>query len=288
MHQHSAFGRSLRVGLTSFLSVNGALAQTSAATAAAPTAAQAPPAASPTLANASPVPAQSATLPPGAPVPAQAEGPGTMESGGEAPQPVAEPIPPRIGLQLGFRTGYALPMGNADGSTGGEMSNLYSGQVPIFFEIGGKPLPAIFLGGYLGLGFGGTDGQIGTACSASGVSCATVTVRAGFEILGYFSPGEKMSPWLGYGIGIEATSIAVSSSGSDGTLTASGPEFAHFMGGIDFRLSKSFGLGPSVDLSIAEYTTMKTDTPTVSQSSSLENKAIHEWLALGVRGVVFP
>jgi len=61
----------------------------------------------------------------------------------------------------GLRTGYALPLGSADGSNGDEMSNLYSGQVPLLVEVGGKPSSAIFLGGYLGLGFGGTDGATG-------------------------------------------------------------------------------------------------------------------------------
>jgi len=51
----------------------------------------------------------------------------------------------------------------------------------------------------------------------------------GFEIIGYLSPGEKTSPWLGYGIGFEATSISISGPGGSASLTASGPEFARLM-----------------------------------------------------------
>jgi len=188
---------------------------------------------------------------------------------------------------MAFRTGYALPMGKVDDEPDGEMSNFYSGQVPIFIEVGGKPSPYIFLGGYFGLGFGGTDGRMADICATPGASCATVTARLGFEILGYFTPGEKTSPWLGYGIGFEATSIGISGRG-DGSVTTSGPEFAHFMGGVDFRLSKGFGLGPFIDFSIAEFTKLDVNTPTLDQSNSVENKAIHEWLAFGVRGVIFP
>jgi len=197
-------------------------------------------------------------------------------------------MPARTGFQMAFRTGYAIPMGKLDDEPDADMSNAYSGQVPIFVEFGGKPLASLFLGGYLGLGFGGSAGTIGDLCSRPGLSCAAVTVRTGFEILGYFSPGEKTSPWLGYGIGFEATTLSISGQGNNASVSASGPEFAHFMGGIDFRLSKGFGLGPFIDVSLAEFTNVDQNVGNASQSMSVANKALHEWLAFGVRGVVFP
>ena len=128
-------------------SANAAFAQTPAPTAApAATAPSAPP----TLANAAPAPTHSATLPPTAPAPPVYA---PVTAGGEAA--VAEPMPARVGFQMAFRTGYALPMGKVDDEPDGEMSNFYSGQVPIFIEVGGKPSPYIFLGGYFGLGSAG-------------------------------------------------------------------------------------------------------------------------------------
>ena len=41
---------------------------------------------------------------------------------------------------------------------------------------------------------------------------------------------------------------------SDATLSAFGPEFARLMAGIDWRVSRSFGLGPVVEGSIGQYT----------------------------------
>lgn len=60
------------------------------------------------------------------------------------------------------------------------------------------------------------------------------------------------------------------------------------MGGVDFRLSKDFGIGPFVDFSLAEYTHIKVTAPGLNQSASVSNKAVHEWLALGIRAVLFP
>src|SRR4051794_2710215 len=90
--------------------------------------------------------------------------------GYQPPPPAYETggVPPaHVGFQLGIRTGYALPMGKATASGAG-MSDLFSGQVPLFVEIGGKPSPNVFIGGYLGLGFGGSADK---ACDRSGVSC---------------------------------------------------------------------------------------------------------------------
>ena len=65
----------------------------------------------------------------------------------------AEDPPARVGFQLGVRTGYSLAMGET--VDGEDMSDVYSGQVPIFLDIGGKVIPNLFIGGYFGLGFGG-------------------------------------------------------------------------------------------------------------------------------------
>jgi hypothetical protein len=198
------------------------------------------------------------------------------------------PPPAHVGFQLGIRTGFALPFGNVDGGSGDTMNNFFSGQVPFLFDVGGKPLPWLFLGGYLGVGVGGTAGTLDSVCSTPGVTCATATVRVGIEAIAYINAGEKVSPWVGYGIGFESSAIGISAPNGDSSVAASGPEFARFMGGVDFRLTKGFGIGPFVDFSIGEYTHLQTDTPNTTASGSLESKSVHEWLALGVRGVLFP
>jgi len=196
------------------------------------------------------------------------------------------------GFQFALRTGYAIPLGAFDG--GESMSDTFGGQIPFILDIGGKLNPSLFLGAYFGLGVGGTAGALSQSCTASNLSCATATVRYGVEILYGFNPAGSVNPWLGYGIGIEGTAVAISGTRADGTaftgsLAGSGLEFAHLMGGADFRLGKIFGIGPFVDFSIGQYTHATIDTGTTPKiDGSISNTALHEWLTLGVRGVFWP
>jgi hypothetical protein len=57
---------------------------------------------------------------------------------------------------MALRTGYSVPLGSVTENL--SMSDSVSGQVPILIDIGGKPIPNLFVGGYLGLGFGGVAG----------------------------------------------------------------------------------------------------------------------------------
>jgi hypothetical protein len=201
-----------------------------------------------------------------------------------------QPPPARQGFQLGLRTGFALPMGKFDEEADGEMSNIYAGQVPIIADIGGKIGKYVFLGGYLGLGIGGTGDLLSPACDLSGASCATVTFRSGIEVEYNFLPDRLANPWIGYGFGYESSSAAISVPGrSDRTFTGVGIEYGHFMAGLDFRLGRVFGLGPFIDFSVGEYLRAHIDIGnSTAIDGTLAQTAVHEWLALGVRGVFFP
>src|SRR5690242_18820719 len=88
----------------------------------------------------------------------------------------SEPPPARVGFQMALRTGWAVPMGKLSSAADDDISNGFGGQVPIFVEIGGKPIPNLFIGGYFGLGFGGAAGLLGKACSESDVTCIAIGV----------------------------------------------------------------------------------------------------------------
>ena len=60
------------------------------------------------------------------------------------------------------------------------------------------------------------------------------------------------------------------------------------MGGLDFRLSHGFGLGPFVDFSLGTNTKDDNKVNSASSSQSIDQTAGHQWLTLGVRGVLFP
>lgn len=201
----------------------------------------------------------------------------------------AETPAERVGFQMDIRTGYAIPGGDfaegdvADGST--KMSDLVSGQVPLMVDIGAKVVPMLWVGGYFGFGFGGPAGRLDDLCSADGGSCFALGLRLGAEAQVHFIPAGEVNPWLGYGIGYESLSLSRSGgSGSDSTVTLSGWEYAHFMGGVDFRLSRVVGLGPVVDFSLGQFDEISDE----DVSLDIENTAMHTWITVGVRVVFFP
>ena len=190
---------------------------------------------------------------------------------------------------MALRTGYAIPMGKATNADRDDMSESFGGQVPLFIEIGGKPHPNFFVGGYLGIGFGPAAGAVKSFCDDGGITCTEIGVRLGAEFQYHILPEAMANPWIGYGIGYESTGIAMSAGGQTGNFTATGLEFAHFMAGVDFRLNRVLGIGPVVDFSLGQYSRVRTEFPgSAARDLEIADKAMHEWLALGVRVVFFP
>jgi len=191
-----------------------------------------------------------------------------------------QPPPARTGFQMDVRTGYSIPMGKVANSRdftateSGKLSDVVSGQVPIIVSIGGKLIPELYLGGYLGLAFGGAADAL--SCS----SCSSAGVRFGAEVQYHILPAALANPWLGYGLGIESVAVG----DGDHSLGWGGFQFARFMGGVDFRLDRVFGIGPFVDLSLGNYSTISTG----DQSVKITDTALHQWLTIGVRAVFFP
>jgi hypothetical protein len=60
------------------------------------------------------------------------------------------------------------------------------------------------------------------------------------------------------------------------------------MAGLDFRLSRTFGIGPVVDFSFGQYRTLSVEVNGETTEAAIQNKALHEWLLIGVRLVLFP
>jgi hypothetical protein len=188
-------------------------------------------------------------------------------------------LPARVGFQTAVRTGYSIPMGKQRDVAGADMSNNFTGQVPLFFEMGGKPSPYVFLGGYLGLGFGRAAGTLQENCG-----CSVFSLHIGVEAQAHLLPAATTNPWIGFGIGFESISTNTTSS-----VTMTGVEYARFMAGVDFRLDPVFGVGPFIDLSLGQYSQAREEASGQTiQEASIQNQGIHEWLSLGVRGVFFP
>jgi hypothetical protein len=75
-------------------------------------------------------------------------------------------------------------------------------------------------------------------------------------------------------------------------VSAGGFEFAHFMAGLDFRLTRVVGIGPFADFAIGQYSRTSSETTingvTVKSDGDIQNTALHEWLTIGAKFTIFP
>lgn len=209
-----------------------------------------------------------------------------------APTTDDAPTPPRAhtGLQLGLRTGVAVPFGEVE--SGARMSDSFTPQVPIIADLGIKVAPDLFLGAYFGVSVGGVGDTVKQGCDAVGVDCTAVGVRFGIQAQYHFNPDGKWNPWIGYGIGLEL--LGASGSKNDDKFDAGlvGVEFAHFMAGADYRVNEVVGLGPFADFALGQYGSASIEATRngVSKKSSgeLASPSLHEWLTLGLKVTFFP
>jgi hypothetical protein len=203
---------------------------------------------------------------------------------------VAHRAPPaHRGFQMAVRSGYSLPFGRVQGGPGGKMSDLVTGQVPLFIELGGKPIKPVFIGGYLGFAAGAVAGDMDDRCDTDDLDCAALSFRLGIEAQYHILPHEDLNPWVGYGIGVESLVIGIAKGDEDGSITHTGFEFARFMAGVDYRINRTIGLGPFADFTMSQYSRYRVDAPVIEDTEgSHDDKALHYWLTLGARVVFFP
>ncbi|WP_434041431.1 MULTISPECIES: hypothetical protein [Sorangium] len=219
-----------------------------------------------------------------APEPAPSADLPVTNAAGDAP-------PAAKGFQMAVRSGYAIPMGDATGAGDDALSSTFGGQVPVLVELGARYSNNLFFGLYAGLGFGGPGSVADQTCISNGVSCSTQTFRIGPEMQVHLRPGSQVNPWLGYGIGLELATMSMSGPGGDVSMSLVGVEFAHLMAGVDFRLSRAFGVGPVFDLSLGQYSSVTTELDGVQMpaaSGQIAETGLHAWMSLGARVVLFP
>jgi hypothetical protein len=192
------------------------------------------------------------------------------------------------GIDLGLRTGYGFAMGSA--VKNGDLSDGVKGQVPIWVDAGYRFTPNIMAGLYFSYGFG----IKGDHLCPSPLDCSVHDMRLGVQGQYRFSPDQDWDPWLGVGLGFEW--LGTSADGSAGgvhasaSTTFSGFEFLDLQGGADYSISEQFGLGPFISFSLAQYNSASTSCSGAAAGvcgadGDIHDKALHEWLMLGLRGV---
>lgn len=187
------------------------------------------------------------------------------------------------GVEVGARLGYGIPLGKVHSMGDGDnaLSDSISGQIPLQLDLGYRLDPQLLLGGYFqyGIAFPSDD-----ACDPDGVSCSASNVRLGLQAQYHFDPITVDGAWIGGGIGYEWMTVHVEAGGIDGSVQVRGFEFLNLQGGYDFVVADKLRVGPYALLSIGQYSGSTVETAGISQSNSIDEKAIHSWLMLGVKG----
>jgi hypothetical protein len=132
-------------------------------------------------------------------------------------------------------------------------------------------------------------------------SCSIAGGQAGVEgRYRFFAEERRVEPWIGVGLGIDVLqrkdSVTTRSSGVlfSSTSTISNEHFyygptALFIGGVDFRFTGAFTLGPFATFGVGKYLGEKTRTRVNSEetesSSGTADKAVHTWFFAGVRAM---
>jgi opacity protein-like surface antigen len=192
----------------------------------------------------------------------------------------APPGPPESGVSIGLSLGYGVPIGNVSGSA--PVSNLFSGTMPLQLDVGWRFTPSLYLGAYFQYGFAFLASNLNSTCSQGGVSCSGSDMQFGLDFIYTFMPYSKILPYVGLGAGWEIASVNVSGGNSSASVTVSGFQFARLIVGTDFRLGSSFRLGPFVNFSLAQFSSLSSPDASVT----LGSKTVHSWLQFGLKGTV--
>jgi hypothetical protein len=181
-------------------------------------------------------------------------------------------------LKLGLGLGYGIPMGDVVKDE--KLSDLYGGEIPVELEASYRFTHAISAGVYVGYGLGLVSSKEVNGEKASDFIDSIASWRFGVQGEYEFAKVGPALPFAALRVGYVTESIGLK--GGE-TMKASGWEYLTLIGGADFEVAKSFGVGPFVSFSLGQYTTEKVPGGS-SESIPSDERAMHEWLTIGVRG----
>jgi len=188
--------------------------------------------------------------------------------------------PPESGVSIGLSLGYGVPIGNVSGSA--PVSDLFSGTLPLQLDVGWRFTPSLYLGAYFQYGFAFVASSLNSSCSQGGASCSGSDMQFGVDFVYTFMPYSKILPYVGLGVGWEIASLNVSGGNATASVTVSGFQFARFIAGTDFRLGSIFRVGPFVNFSLAQFSSISSPDATIT----LGSHTIHSWFQFGIKGTV--
>jgi outer membrane protein W len=193
------------------------------------------------------------------------------------------------GIEVGLRSGYALPLGNSTGAPSGQtapnLSDSISGMVPIWLDAGYRLNPNMMIGAYFQYGIAFVNTGKVQACNTGGVSCSANDLMFGAQFHYHFLPDQTIDPWAGIGVGYEILNASESAGGQSASTSLSGFQFVNVQVGGDYKIMPNLGVGPFVMFSLGEFSNCSISAPGgASPSCTINNTALHEWLTFGIRG----
>ena len=187
------------------------------------------------------------------------------------------------GIEVGLRTGYAIPLGDVREST--PLSDTVNGTIPIWIDAGYRFHPNAMVGAFFQYGIGLLNAarrlrrqrrdRAASNCSAS-------DMMFGVQFHYHLLPDQTIDPWGGVGFGYEILVLndpGFANSTGAGGASYSGFQFVNLQIGADYKLMPNLGVGPFVMFSLGEYSGCSTP----AGNCTVQSSAIHEWLTLGIR-----
>ncbi len=182
-------------------------------------------------------------------------------------------------LKLAVGTGYGIPMGDAKKDE--KLSDFYAGEIPVELELSYGFTHAISAGLYFGYGYGlVSSNELLSGLKASDEFDALTTLRFGVQGEYEFGKVGPTLPYAGLRVGYVTESAKLA---AGGTSKTTGWEYFTLVGGADFEAGEGFAVGPFVSFSLGQYTNEK-QAGEASASIPSAERAMHEWLTIGVRG----
>lgn len=195
-------------------------------------------------------------------------------------------------LEVGLRTGYALPLGqgSAFGNSGSnDLDKLVSSAVPLWIDAGYRISPHVYLGAFFQYGIGFVarsqgSSSVGAVCSETGVGCSITDLMFGADVQYHFLPSGPIDPYAGLGVGYEILTFDFTQGGQTGSLSMNGVQLLNLQLGADLKATPDLGVGPFFMLSVNEYGSCGFGGVESAVGSCNTQAAIHEWFTFGVRG----
>lgn len=189
---------------------------------------------------------------------------------------LAQDVGKESGVQLGLRTGYGIPMGNAQKDA--PLSDAYSGMIPIWLDAGYRFNPNIYAGAMFQYGF------VSVKNCPTGADCSASNIRIGANLHYHIMPEATFDPWVGLGIGYEIMNSSAEMMGQKADGNAKGFEFANLQVGGDYKVMPDLGIGPFISFSLGQYSSAKVTAMGQTIDGDIKDKALHQWFVIGIRG----